>query len=416
MKQKELVPKRRFQGFTDEWNSKKMKELASFSKGRGYSKGDLVSYGNPIILYGQLYTNYQSHIQSVKTYATRKENSVISQGNEVIVPSSGETAEDIARASAVALSGIILAGDLNIIKPNSILDSLFLGLNISNGSVNKELIKRVQGSSVVHLYNSDIEEVNLSYPSMKEQQKIGNFFKHLDQMISLEQHKLEKTKAMKSAYLAEMFPAEGEQVPKRRFAGFTGEWKETNLQDICSVFKDGDWIESKDQSKNGYRLIQTGNIGITEFIEKPNNKKWVSEETFKSLNCNEVFSGDILISRLPEPAGRACIIPKLKTKMITSVDCTIIRTLENYSADFLVQYLCTEKYFKEVTNLLGGGTRQRISRGALSIIKVSSPNSLLEQEAIGEFFRNLDDSIIIQKKKLDKLKAMKKAYLEEMFV
>lgn len=95
------------------------------------------------------------------------------------------------------------------------------------------------------------------------------------------------------------------------------------LEDICTVFTDGDWIESKDQADEGIRLIQTGNIGMGAYLEKEEKAKYISEETFNKLKCTEIFSGDILVSRLPEPVGRACIIPEKKERMITAVDCTI---------------------------------------------------------------------------------------------
>ena len=102
-----------------------MENVAEFSKGSGYSKGDLVSEGKPIILYGRLYTKYETVIENVDTFVQVKEKSVFSQGGEVIVPSSGETAEDIARASVVAKADIILGGDLNVIKPNLTIHAAF---------------------------------------------------------------------------------------------------------------------------------------------------------------------------------------------------------------------------------------------------------------------------------------------------
>src|SRR5699024_6387629 len=106
-----------------------------------------------LILYGRLYTNYETVIQGVDTYTIKQGNSVLSKGREVIVPSSGETKEEIARASAVLEPNIILGGDLNVILPSMELDSIFLALNITNGTCQKKLMKHAQGSSVVHLYN-----------------------------------------------------------------------------------------------------------------------------------------------------------------------------------------------------------------------------------------------------------------------
>ena len=125
------IPEIRFKGFTDAWEQRKLGDIATFSKGNGYSKSDLAPSGEPIILYGRLYTNYETTISNVDTFVELKDKSVISQGGEVIVPASGETAEDISRASVVKNQGIILGGDLNVIKVNHLLDPTFLALTIS---------------------------------------------------------------------------------------------------------------------------------------------------------------------------------------------------------------------------------------------------------------------------------------------
>ena len=199
------VPELRFAGFADDWEDRKLGELASFSKGNGYTKNDLVEFGDPIILYGRLYTKYETVIEKVDTFVNKKDKSIISEGSEVIVPASGESSEDISRASVVGKSGIILGGDLNIIKPVNYIDSIFLALTISNGSQQKEMSKRAQGKSVVHLHNSDLKQVNILYPKLEEQQKIGSFFKQLDNTIVLHQRKLDFLKEQKKGFLQKMF-------------------------------------------------------------------------------------------------------------------------------------------------------------------------------------------------------------------
>ncbi|WP_273729715.1 MULTISPECIES: restriction endonuclease subunit S [Leuconostoc] len=201
----EKVPELRFAGFADDWEDRKLGELASFSKGNGYTKNDLVEFGDPIILYGRLYTKYETVIEKVDTFVNKKDKSIISEGSEVIVPASGESSEDISRASVVGKSGIILGGDLNIIKPVNYIDSIFLALTISNGSQQKEMSKRAQGKSVVHLHNSDLKQVNILYPKLEEQQKIGSFFKQLDNTIALHQRKLDLLKEQKKGFLQTMF-------------------------------------------------------------------------------------------------------------------------------------------------------------------------------------------------------------------
>ncbi|EHB62685.1 restriction endonuclease subunit S [Paenibacillus lactis] len=204
-KEGEFVPEMRFPGFSGRWEERKLGELAKFSKGSGYSKSDLTDEGEPIILYGRLYTKYETVIESVDTFVKVKENSVISKGNEVIVPSSGETPEDISRASVVSIPGVILGGDLNIIDPICDIDPVFLAVTISNGTQQKELSRRAQGKSVVHLHNSDLKNVNLLYPEKDEQILIGQFFKRFDETIAFHQQELQLLKETKKAFLQKMF-------------------------------------------------------------------------------------------------------------------------------------------------------------------------------------------------------------------
>ena len=174
---------------TFSWEQRKAIDIADYSKGNGYSKGDLTDSGTPIILYGRLYTKYQFAISEVDTFAVPRNGAVYSQGNEVIVPASGETAEDIARASAVEKSGVLLGGDLNILRPFDFINPLFLALAISNGEPQKELAKKAQGKSVVHIHNTDIQEVTIAYPSRTEQDRIVSVFRQLDNLITLHQRK-----------------------------------------------------------------------------------------------------------------------------------------------------------------------------------------------------------------------------------
>ncbi len=183
------VPEIRFKGFTEAWEQCKLGNLASFSKGYGYSKSDLMESGTPIILYGRLYTNYETVISDVDTYANEKKGSVYSRGGEVIVPASGETAEDISVASVVEKQGVLLGGDLNIIKPIRILNSGFLAISISNDNPHKEMAKMAQGKSVVHLHNADLEKINLNFPSCDEQVLISTYFQNIDNLITLHQRK-----------------------------------------------------------------------------------------------------------------------------------------------------------------------------------------------------------------------------------
>ena len=231
-------------------------------------------------------------------------------------------------------------------------------------------------------------QMPIPIPDIDEQRKIGELLTCLDNLITLHQRKCIFFTGRAGRLIS--------TVNKKRI---TPSWEQRKLASLCEKFTDGDWIESKDQSDFGVRLVQTGNVGVAEYLDKPNNKKWISEDTFDRLHCEEVLPGDILISRLPEPAGRACIVPLLGTKMITAVDCTIVRTAPDMSNKFLVQYLSSQAYFDDVNTCLAGGTRQRISRGNLANFNVPIPVKKSEQDAIGMFFGYLDNLITLHQRK-----------------
>lgn len=159
-------------------------------------------------------------------------------------------------------------------------------------------------------------------------------------------------------------------------------WDTAKLAKLCSVFTDGNWIESKDQSTDGIRLVQTGNVGFGEFKDRRDKARFIDEETFNRLKCFEVLPGDCLISRLPDPVGRACHIPETGDKMITAVDCSIVRAdPKKLDRDYFIFYSQSRQYLKDVDALCSGTTRRRISRKNLGATKIPLP-PLEEQKQI----------------------------------
>jgi type I restriction enzyme M protein len=162
-------------------------------------------------------------------------------------------------------------------------------------------------------------------------------------------------------------------------------WPMVELVEACDFFTDGDWVERKDQSHSGIRLIQTGNIGLGEFLNKEDKAKFVSEKKFKALDCTEVFKGDVLISRLPDPVGRACLVPKLETRMITAVDCTIVRfSKDKMLPQLFIYFTKTDSYFKNISRYLTGSSRQRISRSNLSKVGIPLPPLEVQEKIVAE--------------------------------
>ena len=185
--------------------------------------------------------------------------------------------------------------------------------------------------------------------------------------------------------------------------------------EICRMIADGDWIESKDQSDEGIRLIQTGNIGNGQYLDKPEKAKYITLETFNRLQCKSVLPGDILISRLPDPVGRACEVPQNIGQAITAVDCTIVRLNSSICNDrYFLNYTQSQRYFHELQTYLAGTTRTRISRKNLEKIEVPLP-SLDEQRHIAAVLDKVTDLIAQRRAQLDKLDLLVKSRFVEMF-
>ncbi|TSA46985.1 MAG: restriction endonuclease subunit S [Actinomycetales bacterium] len=182
------------------------------------------------------------------------------------------------------------------------------------------------------------------------------------------------------------------------------------LKDICTVFGDGDWIESKDQSNEGIRLIQTGNVGSGIFKDRIEKARWISEDTFKRLRCTEIGEGDVLISRLPDPVGRACLLPTLEHKAVTAVDCSIVRFDANkMDSKFFVYYSQSSEYASAIEPLISGSTRQRISREKLGTVQIPLPSLEKQREIVEKLdsaFAEIDlleGNLLKQKEQFDLL-------------
>lgn len=166
-----------------------------------------------------------------------------------------------------------------------------------------------------------------------------------------------------------------DEMVKSRFIEMFGECqRKEKLSSLCETFIDGDWIESKDQSEDGIRLVQTGNVGYGYFKDKEDKSRYISEETFNRLHCTEIFAGDILVSRLPDPIGRACIIPVGIGRMITAVDCSIIRLKDVILPEYFISYTMTSTYSAQINEVTTGTTRRRVSRANLGNVLVPCPS------------------------------------------
>jgi type I restriction enzyme, S subunit len=196
-------------------------------------------------------------------------------------------------------------------------------------------------------------------------------------------------------------------------------WPVRTLAEVCEVFTDGDWVESKDQSPEGIRLIQTGNVGEGTFKDRGEKARYISEATFKRLRCTEVFEGDCLISRLPDPVGRSCLVPDTGERMITAVDCTIVRfNTTQLLPEFFNLYSESLDYLKSVDAETTGTTRKRISRSKLGQILLPVPPLPEQGRIVGildEAFQNIATAKGLAERNLQNTSALFASHLQSAF-
>ena len=405
---KEKIPIVRFRDFSEPWIKNQLSEVAEFSKGRGYSKKNLQSHGTPIILYGRLYTNYESVISNVETYANLEENSVVSEGGEVIIPASGESADDISRASCVIDRGIILGGDLNIVRPHEYLNSLFIAITLSNGSQQRELSKRAQGKSVVHLHNSDLKAVKLFYPSYEEQSAIGSLFRTIDDLLASYKDNLANYQSLKATMLSKMFPKAGQTVPEIRLDGFEGEWKIKELGKVIKFYS-GLTYKPSDVLSSGTLVLRSSNVREGELIYTDN--VFVNPGI---VNCENVKLGDIVVvvrNGSRDLIGKHALI---KSEMPNTVIGAFMTGIRCDNPEFINALLDTKMFIYEINRNLGA-TINQITMGNFKKMKFYFPLTD-EQQAIGAYFSNLDNLIAAHQEKITQLETLKKKLLQDMFI
>ena len=406
MQDNEKKPALRFKGFTDPWEQRKLAEIANFSKGVGYSKNDLCEEGTPIILYGRLYTKYETSIFDVDTFVKEKAGSVYSKGGEVIVPASGETAEDISIASVVVKPGILLGGDLNVVSPTTEYDSAFLALTISSGAAHEYLSSLAQGKSVVHLHNTDIQSVSAKFPTKREQEKIHLLFGKIDTLITLHQRKYEKLVNIKKSMLDKMFPQNGVSVPEIRFKGFTDPWEQRKFSELYE----------KVSRKNDLTYGKDDIISVANMYYKA--ESYITDENYL-LTYNVFEMGDIAFegNKSKNFAHGRFVENTIGNGIVSHVFDVFKPRMTNYDLQFWKYAINNERIMGPI---LLRSTKASTMMTNLVADDFLQENFLIpcyeEQKKIGEFLNQLDTLITLHQRKLEKLQNIKKSCLEKMFV
>ncbi len=409
-----LTPKLRFPEFRDapEWKRSVLAKVSSVLKGKGISKSDITPDGiQPCIRYGELYTHYGEIITSVISRTNIAADELfLSKANDVIIPSSGETKIDIAKASCVLHDGIALGSDLNIIR--STLNGAFLSYYL-NGPKRYDIAKIAQGDAVVHLYPDQIEKLDIFFPQSAEQHKIASCLSLLDELIAAERHKLDALKAYKKGLMQHLFPRENETCPRLRFPEFRNapEWRRSQLKTLL--------FETKARNrtlKYGTQdvLSVSGDFGCVNQIEHLGRS--YAGITVKDYHIVE--TGDIVYTKSPLKRNPYGIIKVNKGRPgIVSTLYAVYRTYESCHPDYIDYYFSRDfelnRYLQPIVRK-GAKNDMKVNNSAVLTGEVRVPKPS-EQKRIVEFFDSLGDLITAQAANIEALKTHKMGLIQQLF-
>jgi len=388
MAEKKKIPEIRFKGYSDDWEQLKLGEVGeTFTGLSGKTKDDFGHGEGEFVTYMNVFSNPVSNFKMTEPVEIDKKQNEVKQG-DVFFTTSSETPEEVGMSSVWLenIENVYLNSFCFGYRPIKKFDFYYLAYMLRSPLTRKKMIFLAQGISRYNISKNKVMEIIIPKPSINEQSKLGNLFKQIDQLITLHQHKYNKLVNVKKAMLEKMFPKNGADVPEIRFKGFTETWEESDLFQLADI-----------RSGRDYKHLSNGNIpvyGTGGYM----------------LSVNEALSYD-------EDAigiGRKGTIDKpyiLKAPFWT-VD-TLFYTVpkEKNNLDFI--YDIFQKINWKQKNEASGVPS--LSKVAINGIQVIIPN-YTEQKKIGHFFKHLDNLLALHNRELEKLKNIKKAFLEKMFI
>ena len=413
---KALVPKLRFPEFrrVGDWKRDQINNVASITKGKGVSKADTVDGGAiPCIRYAELYTHYGEVIREVVSSTNvPRESLVLSQAEDVIVPASGETKEDIARAACVLAEGVALGGDLNIFRSN--LYGPFFSF-LLNSPLRHQIARVAQGDTVAHLYPKQISQVWLAYPSLLEQKKIANCLGSLDDLLIAEGRKLEALRQHKQGLMQQFFPQPGETAPRTRFPEFQDapNWKMGRCRDIATVLSGYGFPDKFQGNQKGqYPFYKVSDISKAvekghRSIREANN--YIDSEVIRKIRAKPVPTGTIIFAKIGEAI-------RSNRRVVTTNPAVIdnntagVKSI-NASSDEFLFYLWSNVSLIDYA----GGVVPAVSKSALEDIPLCYPSDIEEQQRIGNCLSTLDSRISGQLAKIDGLQKHKQGLMQQLF-
>ena len=403
-----VVPKLRFREFNDYWNNYLLGNIAEFLKGKGISKSELDDDGKTeCIRYGELYVYYNELIDEVKS-KTNLENTVLSKANDVIIPASGETQLDIATCSCVLRSGIALGGDLNIIRTKN--NGLFLSYYL-NSKKKFDIARLSQGSSVVHIYASQLKKLNLNLPSLIEQKKVASFLSAVDEKLKQLTKKKELLEDYKKGIMQKIFSQE------IRFKDDNGNnypnWEEGKLNELVSTpISDGPHLTPK-FIEDGVPFLSVNNIVDNKIDFK--NVRTISYENHLefSKKCKPI-KNDLLLGKAASVGKIAIVETDIEFNVWSPL--AMIRIKEIYESKYFYFCFQTQTLQKRIKNFINSSSQGNIGMGDIGKLIFEFPKSKEEQKKITTLLSSIDKKIESVNHQLEKTKEFKKGLLQQMFV
>ena len=391
------VPHLRFPEFHGEWEKCKLGDIATLTKGSGISKDQRSATGTPCILYGELYTTYKSEVIDYVVSKTdiSDKNLVRSCANDIIIPSSGETAIDISTARCVLSPDVLLGGDLNIIRLKD-GDGRFFSYQL-NGVRKHDIAKIAQGVSVVHLYGESIKGLTVSFPSNKEQQKISTLLSLIDERIATQSKLIEDLKKLKSAIIDYAINSLDTDFAKfgslYEIAGEGG----TPTTSNANFYDNGKipFIKIDDLKK---KYLTENKDFITELgLQK--SSAWLVP-TRSILFSNGATIGEITITTYPvcTKQGILGIVPK-----------------QNIDVEFLYYFMSSSYFKKAVSRIVTEGTMKTAYLKDINNILCPIPTKEKQQE-IAEMPSALNSKIDFEQSILKLFCSQKQHLLRQMFI
>ena len=344
------------------------------------------------------------------------ENLRFSKGTEVLIPRVGEDPMDYNHCTWLSMPDVAIGEMISVFNTDN--NPLFTA-TMFNATLQNEFAMRVEGGSVTNLYFEKLKNIEVSFPSFEEQQKIATYFDSLDNLITLHQRKCDEVKSLKKYMLQKMFPQNEQKVPEIRFEGFTEAWEQRKLGDSCKLngrigFRGYTEKDIISKEAGGVLTFSPTNIVDNKLTIECKNT-YITREKYDESPEIKISNGDILFVKTGSTLGKSALVTGLKEDASINPQIVVMR-VEKDTENFMSNVLITDGVMKQVAAVKIGGAVPTMTETELKNFTYFAPAEKEEKKKIGDYFHTLDHLITLHQQKCEELKKIKKFMLQKMFV